>query len=149
MSAPYNALDVANYAIFVDQQLEDLPPMSHIRIQEVLYFIQIVYLRLTGKLFFADKIEAFRCGPMVPTVFNKYYVYGSRQIFITDAEASKSKEAITDEDQKFIKDAVIACGKYGISQLAGMIYKHDAWSSSYNSSDPTITEEKLRKQANQ
>ncbi len=68
----YPALDIAKY--IVTKCKRDEKPISNLQLQKILYYIQREYLHFDS-LAFPDSIEAWRFGPVVPTVY--YYFCGS------------------------------------------------------------------------
>lgn len=94
----YDALTVAEYVIKYST-LSGMP-VSNLRLQKVLYFIQAEFMVSTNSECFNDRIEAWDLGPVVPTVYRKYKVFGASSIPI---DSSKDAErAINSEDRKMM-----------------------------------------------
>ncbi|MEV2910044.1 type II toxin-antitoxin system antitoxin SocA domain-containing protein [Paenibacillus larvae] len=55
-------------------------PVSHLKLQKLLYYAYATFLMATGKKLFKEPLVAFRYGPVVEEVFHKYKVNGSSQI---------------------------------------------------------------------
>lgn len=85
----YDALTVAEYVIKYST-LSGMP-VSNLRLQKVLYFIQAEFMVSTNSECFNDRIEAWDLGPVVPTVYRKYKVFGASSIPI---DSSKDAERI-------------------------------------------------------
>lgn len=74
----YSAYDVAHYII---QKFNEMnKAISNLKLQKVLYFIQAEFLVDINKPCFFEEIEAWDFGPVVPTVYRKYKIYGSANI---------------------------------------------------------------------
>lgn len=140
--------DVANYIIGLPEKLNNGVLMSNLRIQRVLYFVQLFYLRDTGTVFFADDIEAWKYGPVVPTVYKNFSVFGAMPIMILQQDWEAAKKAISQEDQAFIDSVLEKTKGFKYYQLIDITRNHRAWISSYWNIDHTITLDKLLKEAN-
>ncbi|MFP7452730.1 DUF4065 domain-containing protein [Bacillus altitudinis] len=68
-----SAYDVAKFIL-------SLYPVSHLKLQKLLYYIYAEFLIRTGSKLFKDPIVAFKYGPVVEDVFFRYKVHGSSQI---------------------------------------------------------------------
>ena len=49
-------------------------PISNLKLQKLLYFIQAAFLVEKGHACFPDEIEAWDFGPVVPAVYYKYKI---------------------------------------------------------------------------
>lgn len=74
----YVALAVAKYIL-------SLQPMTNLRLQKTLYFIQVAFLLTRERGIFDDEIEAWQYEPVVPSVYNEYK-YSSRNILTYNRE---------------------------------------------------------------
>lgn len=72
-SKELSAYDVSKFILSVF-------PVSHLKLQKLLYYCYSEYLIKTGKQLFSDKILAFKYGPVVEDIFHKYRHYGSSAI---------------------------------------------------------------------
>lgn len=77
--ARYSATDVARY--MVNLCIEEKSPVSNLQVQKILYFCQQEYYVKTGTPLFDDDFEAWRYGPVVPSVYRTYSVYGGSPIW--------------------------------------------------------------------
>ena len=75
----YKANDIAKYFIVLaEKEYED--PLTNMKIQKMLYYAQGFHLALFNIPLFEDKIEAWRLGPVIPDVYQKYKGLGSKSI---------------------------------------------------------------------
>nr|DAK33499.1 MAG TPA: hypothetical protein [Caudoviricetes sp.] len=74
----YNALRIALYVI--KRYMERAAEISNLKLQKVLYFIQKGFLYIRKNPCFKDRIEAWRYGPVVPSVYNIFSASGSSGI---------------------------------------------------------------------
>lgn len=69
----YSVLDVARYVIARSNRAGAI---SNLKLQKVLYFIQAEFLVVQNTPCFAEQIEAWDFGPVVPMVYYRYRIYG-------------------------------------------------------------------------
>lgn len=81
MSTPrYCAADVA--ACIVNMAISNGKPVSNLQLQKILYFAQRDYIRShNGNVLFPDSFEAWQYGPVVPSVYRSYSIFGGSPIF--------------------------------------------------------------------
>ncbi len=76
----YCAADVA--ACIVDTAITNGTPVSNLQLQKILFFAQCEYMSSHGyQTLFDDDFEAWRYGPVVPSVYRTYSVYGGSPIW--------------------------------------------------------------------
>ena len=73
----YSALDLSKY--IVTKCVKDGYPISNLQLQKILYYIQKEFLQ-NGTVAFADDIEAWQFGPVVPDVYYQFCGYGAMPI---------------------------------------------------------------------
>lgn len=76
------ALDVAKFIL-------SIKPVSHLKLQKLLYFSYEKFIRLAGEKLFDDKIYAWKHGPVIETVYDAFKSYGS-----TDIESQDDTEVM-------------------------------------------------------
>jgi uncharacterized phage-associated protein len=75
MKTPLTAMAVAEYFLTLqEEEAGDL--ISHMKLQELLYYAQGLHLALNGRPLFDDTIEAWTHGPVVPTVYREFKRFG-------------------------------------------------------------------------
>lgn len=74
------ALEVAKY--IVQEALHRESPVSNLKLQKLLYFVQGVSLALNNVPAFEDDIVAWKYGPVVEDVYYAYSMYGANDIII-------------------------------------------------------------------
>lgn len=72
-----SALDIAKYILSIG-------PITHLKLQKLLYFAYADFLVATGEQLFKDKIYAWKHGPVVETVYEHYKAYGAEDIEFED-----------------------------------------------------------------
>lgn len=75
----YKALDIAKKLIFKAQNDEPNggERLTNFKLQKLLYYQQGFHLAFFGTPLFAEDVEAWMYGPVVPAVYDEYSAYGS------------------------------------------------------------------------
>jgi uncharacterized phage-associated protein len=66
----YSANDIAKYVIAAFNQKRK--HITNLKLQKILYYIQVEFIKKYNKPAFADEIQAWRHGPVVPSVYYEY-----------------------------------------------------------------------------
>lgn len=97
-----------NTAIEIAEYILNKTPMSNLRLQKILYFIQGESYKRYGCPAFTDRIGAWKHGPVVPNVYNRFCAYGGSEISINKhVELNGSIQDITDTILSKYKDTYI------------------------------------------
>ena len=76
------ASKIAKY--IVKEALKRKMPITNLKLQKILYFVQGVHLIMHDKEAFPDKIIAWEYGPVVKDVYYEYAIYGANDIIPID-----------------------------------------------------------------
>ena len=118
------AMDIADY--IVNKCSEDGEPISNLQLQKILYFIQRDSLRKTGKPAFAESVEAWQFGPVVPGVYYSFAHWGGSPIV---PHRPKKPEI---EDRERVDEIVDAERGKSVWDLVRLTHRPDgAWSQIY------------------
>lgn len=123
-----NVFDVSSY--FVMRGVEEKFPITQISLQKLLYFAQGFHLAYRRECLFADKIYAWKFGPVVRTVFDQYRVFG-RQLITPDSphlicmggKLPGNRAQLTAENQVFLEDIWATLGKKLPFELVQLTHK--------------------------
>lgn len=74
----YNVLEVSQHII--NYSIENERPVTNLKLQKILYYIQAAFLVEFGEPCFDEEIEHWRHGPVIPKVYSKYKSYMDRRI---------------------------------------------------------------------
>ena len=92
--AKYKASDVSEFIILrcndIGNKIDDL------KMQKMLYFVWMDYFKKTRMELFSDPFEAWECGPVVVSVYNKYKSFGDRSL------PYSGRNDISEEDRKIL-----------------------------------------------
>lgn len=147
----YNAMDVAcavvNYANEIGH------PISNLKLQKILYFIQGYYMQKEGTPFFGENIEAWPYGPVIAKVYMQFQQFGSNfipstryytEITFDKIDTIKFKKIYYNEhifsiyDLRFVKQVVKKLNKYSASQLVSITHAQKPWKDAIACGNKTI-----------
>lgn len=108
---------------------------THLKLEKLVYLCFADYLCKTNKELYIDKIYAYKYGPVVDTVYEKYKGFGSKEIESEDVDikATEIKELPSRSRILFAKDGVEKimsidetlkkCGNLSAAQLVELTHK--------------------------
>jgi uncharacterized phage-associated protein len=94
------ALDVACF--FIEITHSSKSDMTNLKLNKLLYFAQGTSLAKTGNVLFDEDFEAWKLGPVVPSVYRAYKTYGDNPIPVSECEDARS--LFTDEQYSLLLD---------------------------------------------
>lgn len=122
--------------------------ISNLKLQKLLYFVQIKFLIEKQELCFSNDIIAVEWGVMIPEVFQKYKAYESSLIPYS-LIFKRNIYPIKEEDKEIIDQVISDVGVYSSSILLNRILNHQTWKLAYNQKDSkVITKEQIEKYLN-
>lgn len=138
----YKATEIANWFLSYNDYLreiedEDTDYISNLKLQKLLYYAQGSYLSIYDKPLFKESIEAWRHGPVVNSVYQKYKKFGSSGIDEFD------KSDIDKETESLLKEVYKIFGKYSAWGLREMTHQEDPWKET--DINQVISNEKIKK----
>lgn len=113
----YDALTVARYII--DRSFRKKDPVSNLRLQKLLYFVQLESYRENNNPMFSDDIVAWQFGPVVPDVYYEYNVYAGTPILLEYKDLS----VIEDSDKRIIDRVIDTMKDIPIWKLVDLTHK--------------------------
>ena len=125
----YTAMQIA--AEVVRQYHEKGKSITNLKLQKVLYYIQIECLQRKGVPAFGDDIEAWRHGPVVRDVYNAFCAYIANPISDDDPDVTKNQVKIDDATSQCIADVVDRTIPYGPWELVDRSHETAPWRSAF------------------
>lgn len=140
----YNPMLITNYIIEYCKT-NDIK-INNLKLQKILYYIQARSLVENNASFFSEKLEKWKYGPALPSVYHEYKSYGAYNIkdkktiirlarkdetptllgkFITE---DYNPDNITDSDKHIINDTLNRLKDYEPFELVDLTQKHSIWS---------------------
>ncbi len=114
------ASDIATYFIVSFQKKN--AEISNLKLQKLLYYAQAWHLALFDEPVFADSLEAWVHGPVIPSIFRKYRRFGWNPIVAENTPPHFSKN-IADH----IREVIRVYGKFDAVTLERMTHGEDPW----------------------
>lgn len=104
--------------------------VTNLRLQKMLYIIQILYLGEKGVPLFKSNFEAWDYGPVAPEVYRQFKMFGDKPI---EEWAFPKIENDCDKEQRaFIKLISDALTKFPSSKLVALTHRpHTGWAENY------------------
>ena len=97
--------------------------ITHLQLQKVLYYIQGYHLQKFGLPLFEDNIEAWQYGPVISSVYRKYFVQGSLPLR-TDIQTVLD---VTPEQQSLINSVIEKKARLRAAQLVSATHAEAPW----------------------
>lgn len=122
----YPAEAIAKYIIW--HEWEAKRPVSNLRLQKFLYFVQAYCIATNGIPLFDDKMYGWDFGPVIPEVYEKYRKYGS--MIIQDVKDC-SDAPIFDIEKERIDLMLEACSDKSNTELLEITQNQTPWKMAY------------------
>ena len=97
----HDAITIAKYVIQKSNEINH--PVSNLQLQKILFYIQQEFLIKYKTPLFNDDFEAWRFGPVIPTVYRKYCGSAALPLTLYDEE----DYSFIDSDSRQIIDRII------------------------------------------
>ena len=75
---PYHATLIAY--VFVKRGIEELNPVTQMKLQKMVFFAHGYHLARYGIPLIEEEFEAWKFGPVIPSIYHSYKLYGSEPI---------------------------------------------------------------------
>ncbi len=86
----YNVYEIANLILRLANNGYGSEPISNMKLQKLLYYEQGYHLACFDEPLFDEEIEAWKFGPVVPQIYEKYKSHHDQPILPEDGEVSIS-----------------------------------------------------------
>ena len=123
----YRALSVARYII--ERCNSQNLVISNLKLQKILYFVQAEFLVVRNRPCFAEEIEAWDFGPVVPEVYQEYKIFGGANIPVIGRTLRPT--IVSRDDQELINGIVDECARYSASALVDITHRQFPWKDAY------------------
>lgn len=104
------ALFIANYII--EYSNEKGYPINNLKLQKLLYFVNVSNLVTNQEPLFEEKMEKWKYGPVIPSVYHEFKKYGAFQISNKDIVREYFHFKFEDEDEDDIFSATVEILQY-------------------------------------
>lgn len=122
----YSPKQIANYFLVNYSNGQNITPMKLIKL---VYIAHGWYLGITDKALIDENPEAWKYGPVIPSLYHQYKSYGNAPI-----EKHNGTSALdNNEDEKFLDRIWEVYGKYNGIELSAKTHQEDSpWSRVWN-----------------
>ncbi|MBK7780583.1 MAG: SocA family protein [Ardenticatenia bacterium] len=120
------ASTVAKYLLALVSE-DDGDLMSNLKLQKLLYYVQGFHLAIYDAPLFPDPIEAWKHGPVVPSVYEEYREHTRYGIPCPEGVLDEVNAALTEAQKTLIADVYREYGMYEASVLLKMTHSEPPW----------------------
>lgn len=107
--------------------------ITNLKLQKLLYFAQASFLSSKmKKAIFSDNIEAWKYGPVVPSVYQDFKDYGNKPI------VGEYNLDIDSKDEELLNEVWEVFGQYSAGHLVDMTHAHKPWKEAYSKGENTV-----------
>lgn len=128
------------------------PPITHLKLQKLLYYAQVYSLLSVGRRLFNNHFEAWVHGPVCPEVYNNFKQYSKNTDLGFALQNQINKEfSLSYSDQNILNIILNTYGKLSGEQLEFLTHREKPWIIArdglefWESGDRKITDESIRK----
>jgi uncharacterized phage-associated protein len=114
--------EVAKY--FLAKLDEDDGPITHLKLQKLLYYAQGFHLAMRNEPLFADSVEAWSHGPVVPAVWHVYKSYSGSPI---PPDPNFDPESLPGEVRDLLDEVYSVYGQFTAWRLREMTHDDLPW----------------------
>lgn len=120
----YKALDTAKKLIFKAQNDEPNggERLTNLKLQKLLYYQQGFHLAFFGTPLFAEDVEAWMYGPVVPAVYDEYSAYGSSAL-----PEVKEPVSLSEDEEELFNEVYDAYREFSAIGLMNRTHSERPW----------------------
>lgn len=120
----YKALDIAKKLIFKAQNDEPNggERLTNLKLQKLLYYQQGFHLAFFGTPLFAEDVEAWMYGPVVPAVYDEYSAYGSSAL-----PEVKEPVSLSEDEEELFNEVYDAYREFSAIGLMNRTHSERPW----------------------
>ena len=120
----YKALDVAKKLIYKAQNDEPNggERLTNLKLQKLLYYQQGFHLAVFDTPLFSDSVESWMYGPVVPSVYEKYSMYGSSSLPEVDDYIT-----LTEDEEELFNEVYDAYRDFSAIGLMNRTHSERPW----------------------
>jgi uncharacterized phage-associated protein len=100
----YSSIQIANY--FIKKSIDTNKPVTQMKLQKLIYFAHGWSLALRNEPLINESIEAWKYGPVVPSIYQLFKTYGNNPIVNLQKDYFGNTPVVSDLDTIDILDLV-------------------------------------------
>ena len=105
--------------------------ITNLFLQKILYYIKAIGKLLVKHPIITDECEAWRFGPVFPTIYEKYKSFGKQEIAL-DLPDDYTKKLLTKEEKQVTDFVLNTFGIYNVWFLKDLTHAEEPWISARN-----------------
>ena len=118
------AMTLANYIL---KRAEGKGPVTNLKLQKILYYVQGYFLAKFDRPLFPDEIQAWKFGPVVPNVYYEFSSYGPDTLKGTEDTSSIMESSCTPAEVTLINQVIDQKLKLTARRLVNDTHKETPW----------------------
>lgn len=122
-----DAINISNYVI--NKCINDGHPISNLKLQKILYYIQGEFLANSNKPAFSESIQAWKHGPVVPEVYYEFNKYIASNI--NEKQPFNKELLFAPQEIRTINKVIDEKSKYSAWELVENTHLEDPWIKNY------------------
>ena len=126
--------DVANWFL-VHQDRTAGDTISNLKLQKLCYYAQGFSLALIGEPMFAEPIEAWQHGPVIPQLYRKYKTYDVASIPAPVTPIDAIDAQFTEDQLEVLKSVSEVYGQFSAWKLRDITHQEPPWLMHYEVED--------------
>ena len=135
----YNVLDIAHKILNKATLTEYEEPISNLKLQKLLYYMQGYHLAYFDSPLFEEEIEAWMYGPVVPSVYQHFKRYENNGI-----KYSNDVTALSLQEEKLFEEVYHVYNSYSAIGLMNLTHAETPWKSTPTGVGSIIEKSKLK-----
>lgn len=116
------AYEVARHLVQLAGSGAEPDPLTHLRLQKLLYYVQGWHLAVFGKPMFESRIEAWRKGPVVVELYPVLAHHGKACI-----EDLGKPENLSRTEEEFVRSVWTKYNEFSAGKLSEMTHREKPW----------------------
>ena len=128
MSMSTELEDSVRFALAMGSLYDDGDPITHLKLQKLLYYFQGFHLAATHKPLFSENIEAWVHGPVVREAWDEYKRFGSQ---VLPVSAAQPETSLSESQMNLLTDVYNVYGQYSPWKLRNLTHDEPPWSEAY------------------
>jgi uncharacterized phage-associated protein len=118
------AKDIASFLLQLSAGEDEPDPLTHLRLQKLMYYVQAWSLALRNKPAFTGRIEAWAHGPVVKDLYALLANFGNQPL---PPDAVKNASQLSKEDAEFVVSVWDAYKQFSATALRQMTHSEFPW----------------------
>lgn len=98
--------------------------LSNLKLQKLVYYAQGFALAILGRPLFADTIEAWQHGPVIPDLYHRFRAFGGGAIGTPD---EFNPDSLTLDEQGLLDEVYDVYGQFSAWKLRNMTHDEPPW----------------------